>query len=119
MYRLNFSVMKNANKMQIPSFVRNYSNLRAKGIDFIACVAVTDPKMIQSWQISLDRSNHVSTVFVEETTHHHHKALQVHAPFSSESLGVEVAVSVCGRCGIICVANSFWYHIKLINLFCS
>ncbi|KAG9284953.1 hypothetical protein G9A89_009763 [Geosiphon pyriformis] len=66
----------------LPQFVEKYDELRSKGVDLIACVAVNDPYVMREWGKEHNVDNKVLMLADGDLTFHSKLGLSQHLPFS-------------------------------------
>ena len=81
----------------LPGYVRSYDELRAKGVDLIACLSVNDHHVMQAW--ARDQKAEGKIVMLADGNALFSKALGIDADMSAANMGVR-----CRR-GVIVVEN--------------
>jgi peroxiredoxin len=85
----------------LPGFVEKYDELKAKGVDTVACVGVNDAFVMEAWGKSIDVGDKIllladgSAIFTKVTFHHHACPTIVHA---QARLGACHSALAGGRC---------------------
>nr|CAG8522408.1 9319_t:CDS:2 [Entrophospora candida] len=66
----------------IPDYVSRYSELKAKGVEQIVCIAVNDPFVMREWAYSLKTDDKILMVSDGETKFHSALGLTQHLPYA-------------------------------------